>query len=158
MPAGRPRKPISIVDGHFTKEEKRKRQEAEEYYQNLERDKLVPPSELSERAREKYYEIVEQAFWLDNLSAELLANYCYSWDRWLTIADELNGQAETIEYTDADTGALLLKPNPNRRALLEYSLNMQQISAKLGLGNIDRMKLLKPEEPKKKNKFLEYIV
>lgn len=158
MAAGRPKKPISIVKGHYTKEQIRQRQESEEYFQNLERDKLVPPQELSERAREKYYEIVEQAFWLDNLSAELLANYCYSWDRWLVLAEELNGQAETIEYTDAETGTLLLKPNPNRRALLDYSLNMQQISAKLGLGNIDRLKLLKPEEEKKKNKFLEYIV
>ena len=155
--AGRPRVPIKVVKGHYTKDEIKKRQENEDYYGNLQRDKLVPPAELSTRAKEKYMEIVEQAFWLDNLSAELLAQYCYSWDRWLLLAEELNNQDETIQYTDDATGELMLKPNPNRRALMEYSVNMQQISSKLGLGNIDRLKLVKPEEDKKQNKFLKYM-
>ena len=153
--AGRNRVPISVIKSHLTKEEIKARQESEAYYNNLQRDKLVPPEQLSQRAKLKYMEIVDQAFWLDNLSADLLASYVHSWDRWLLLVSEMEEQAETIEYTDEATGEIIMKPNPNRRAMLDYSLNMQQLSSKLGLGNIDRLKLVKPvDENKPENRFV----
>lgn len=157
MSAGRPRKPIVLLEGHKTKDFKNKRAESEAMYGNVPRALLVPPEHLTERAKTRFEQIVNDAFWLDELSVDLLTNYCYVWDRWMSVSEELLNEPETFAYHDEVSGEIKLKANPNRRALIEYGLAMQQLSAKLGLGNIDRLKLIAPDEDKSKNKFAEFV-
>lgn len=156
MPAGRPKKPIGLVTGHRTLAEKQGREKAEAYYNKVPRLLLVPPDVLSDRAKQKFEQIVTDAFWLDELSLDLLTDYCVCWDRWYSVAEQLREEPETYAFKDAVTGELKMRANPNRRALLEYGLSMQQLSAKLGLGNIDRLKLTLPAE-EQKNKFAEFL-
>ena len=153
---GRPKKPISLVTGHKSNEEKRLREKTEAAYANIPRLLLEPPDVLSERAKQKFQQIVNDAFWLDELSLDLLTHYCLCWDRWLAVADQLKEEPETYAFRDAVTGELKMRANPNRKALLDYGLTMQQLSAKLGLGNVDRLKLTLPAE-EQKNKFAEFI-
>lgn len=156
MPAGRPRKPISMLQGHKTKEEKRLREDSESTYSDVGRLMLVPSDVLSDRAKQKFEQIVSDAFWLDELSVDLLNDYCFCWDRWLDVAEKLKSEPETFAFQDEVTGELKMRANPNRRALMEYGLAMQQLSAKLGLGNIDRLKLVAPAK-EEKSKFAEFI-
>lgn len=151
MTAGRNRKPISLISGHKTKAEIREREQIEDVY-TVGRSRLVPPPELTLRARDKFEQIASDAFWLDELSADLLAQYCQAYDKWLTLVEIINDEPESI--VDADGH---LKPNPNRKALLDYGIVMQQISAKLALGNIDRLKLSLPAGTEKPaNKFAKF--
>lgn len=151
MTAGRNRKPISLIAGHKTAAEIREREQIEDYY-TVGRSRLVPPPELTLRARDKFEQIASDAFWLDELSADLLAQYCQAYDKWLTLVEIINEEPESI--VDADGH---LKPNPNRKALLDYGIVMQQISSKLALGNIDRLKLSLPADTEKPaNKFAKF--
>lgn len=150
--AGRPRKPISVVAGHRTKKEIAERERNENHFGSVPRFRLVPPDELSDRAKRKFNEIAGEAFWLDELSADILAAYCLAWDRWLDVAAAMRNEPDT--YMDAD-GKMCA--NPNRRALLEYQNAIVQASSKLGLGNIDRLKLVKPAEEKPKSRFASFL-
>ena len=150
--AGRPRKPITIVTGHKTKKELGSREAAEKYYGQIPRSRLVPPDELSDRARLKFEQVASEAFWLDELSTDILGAYCMAWDRWLDVAAAMQGQPDTLMSPDGKFYA-----NPNRRALLEYQNAMVQASTKLGLANIDRLKLEKPVAEKPKSKFASFM-
>lgn len=133
-------KPIVLHTGRsYTNEEKRRRAEAENVYK-VGRLKLVPPDELSERAKLKFEQIAAEAFWLDELSTDLLAAYCNAWDRWLGTVEAMKDSGEVV--IDAK-GA---KQNPYRYALRTYVSMMQELSAKLGLGNIDRLRLVTPAQ------------
>ena len=73
-------KPIELVKAKISKEKRAYRTEAEKAYK-VSRLRLVPPDELSERAKMKFIEIANEAFWLDELSTDLLASYCVTWER-----------------------------------------------------------------------------
>ena len=148
-------KPIELVKAKISKEKRAYRTEAEKAYK-VSRLRLVPPDELSERAKMKFIEIANEAFWLDELSTDLLASYCVTWERMQMIIEELNGQGEVFITTDKD-GTKHAKANPNRTAFLQYAVLLQQLSAKLAIGNIDRLKLSLPADNKKENKFEEYM-
>lgn len=142
-------KPIALHTGNeLTIKEKQERAEREEYYR-LGRLQLVPPDELSERAKIKFNQIVAEAFWLDELSVDLLAAYCHAWDKWLECVEEMKGKKEI--YMDSDAK---IKQNPYRNALTTYTNVMAKMSERLGLGNIDRLRLTvqKPEEKKEEKK------
>ena len=155
MTAGRPKKPIYLISGHKTKREIAERKASEGAFR-VGRLHLVPPPELTLRARDKFEQIANEAFWLDELSADLLAEYCQAYDKWLTLVEIINDEPETVVEIDAK-GVERLKPNPNRKALLEYCMVMQQISSKLALGNVDRLKLsLSGDAEKPVNKFAKF--
>ena len=56
--AGRPRKPVSQLEGHLTKEQIRERQEQEDILKQLPKDKLKPPAWLSVRGKKIFRDIV----------------------------------------------------------------------------------------------------
>ena len=152
MAAGRYRSPITVLSGHYSKEFKKLRKESEKVYGEVPRLKLVAPDYLSERAKDKFDGIVNDAFWLDQLSVDILAAYCMAWDRYDQLAMQLKEEPDSLKD---DKGKWY--PNPNRKALLDYQDTMLQCSARLGLGNIDRLKLVAPTKKKEDNKFSKFM-
>lgn len=141
-------KPMVLHTGRsLTVEERRKRAEAEDVYR-VSRLQLVPPDELSPRAKNKFNQIVAEAFWLDALSTDLLAAYCHAWDRWLDCVAAMDGNADVTLDKNA-RGEIVAKENPYRRPLRTYITIMEEMSSKLALGNVDRLKLTMPAEKKK---------
>lgn len=151
-------KPVLIQTQKISKDSRKAREEAENYYQ-LPRMKLVPPPELNERAKTHFEQIANEAFWLDELSADLLAAYCVAYDRFLSVLADFNGQDDTLPVTKEGKHGRIseLRVNPNRSALLEYANTMRALSASLGIGNIDRLRLALKKEKEKVNKFEEFI-
>lgn len=152
-------KPIVLHTGRsYTVEERRQRAEEENIYR-VGRLGLVPPDELTERAKLKFEQIVNEAFWLDALSVDFLASYCQAWDRWLTIVETMKGTDDVI-LSKNSKDETVAKQNPYRYALRTYISIMQEMSAKLGLSAIDRLKLSAPvtaEQRKENNPYEEFM-
>lgn len=148
-------KPVILHTGRsYSVKEREARQHAEDAFK-VGRLKLVPPDELTERAKNKFEQIANEAFWLDELSTDLLAAYCHAWDRWLSTVEAMNGTGEIVAI-ESPKGDAMTKQNPLRYALRTYVSMMQELSAKLGLGNIDRLRLSVPaasESKKEENPF-----
>lgn len=140
-----------------TVEARRKRAESEDIYK-VGRLRLVPPDELSPRAKEKFEQIVQEAFWLDELSVDLLSAYCHAWDRWLDCVEAMNGTADVVITTNSKDERVA-KQNPYRYGLRTYVTIMEELSSKLGLGNIDRLRLSMPvtEKEKESNPFEAFM-
>lgn len=139
---GRPRKILDFNKKHFTNSEIEERKATEKFFKG-ERDQLVAPDSLSERAKAEFKRIVDEAYWIDNLDRNDLILYCFYWDKALNVV-------ESKEYDDSDK-------NPLRRAIKDYHAEMRAISLKLGLSSIDRLKLAAPKQEKPVNKFLEVL-
>lgn len=152
-------KPVVLhTSRQLSKEEKRKRREEEDIYR-VGRLELVPPDELSERAKIKFQQIADLAFWLDSLSVDALAAYCQAWDRWLTCVEKMDGTDDVVLQRNVKN-EIVAKQNPYRYALRTYLTIMQEMSAKLALYAVDRLRLNQPEEKKKeeeKNPFEEFM-
>ena len=152
-------KPIVLHTGRsYTVEERRRRAEEENIYK-VGRLGLVPPDELNERAKAKFEQIVAEAFWLDALSADFLAAYCHAWDRWLSIVESMEGTSDVI-LTENSKGEAIAKQNPYRYGLKSYLNIMSEMSTKLGLSAIDRLRLLAPvkeAEKKQENPYEEFM-
>lgn len=148
-------KPVILHTGRsYSVKEREARQQAEDAFKVV-RLRLVPPDELTERAKNKFEQIANEAFWLDELSTDLLAAYCHAWDRWLSTVEAMNGTGEIVAI-ESPKGDAMTKQNPLRYALRTYVSMMQELSAKLGLGNIDRLRLSVPaasESKKEENPF-----
>ena len=139
---GRPRKILDFNKKHFTNSEIEERKATEKFFKG-ERDQLVAPDSLSERAKAEFKRIVDEAYWIDNLDRNDLILYCFYWDKALKVVG-------SKEYDDSDK-------NPLRRAIKDYHAEMRAISLKLGLSSIDRLKLAAPKQEKPVNKFLEVL-
>lgn len=139
---------ISVINrSHWTKEEKKKREELEKHIQ-APNDRLTPPDYLTERAKQKYNQLCWEMPWLDNLDHQDLVIYCFCWDRCESLMEALQVQPDSLVV-----GKKML-PNQNRYALKNYTEELRKISSKLGIAHIDRLKLLQPkEEEKPVNKF-----
>lgn len=150
--------PIVLQTGHIQPELKMAREQVEKEY-TVPRLRLVPPDVLSERAKLKFQQIVAEAFWLDELSVDLLASYCHAWDRWLDCVAAMDTQGEVTLVYNRKNGETTVKQNPYRQALKTYVSIMEELSAKLGLGNIDRLRLAIPEAEKraKEDPFDEFM-
>lgn len=147
-------KPIVIHTGRsVSASERREREEREESYR-VSRLRLEPPDELSDRAKLKFRQIVSEAFWLDELSTDLLAAYCHAWDRWLDCVASMGNIDEVILTKNAKKEPVA-KQNPYRHALRTYVSMMEELSGKLALGNIDRLKLVTPVSEEEKKKIVE---
>ena len=148
-------KPVVLHTGRsITVAEKKEREKNEEMYR-VGRLRLEPPDELSERAKLKFRQIVAEAFWLDELSTDLLAAYCHAWDRWLDCVAAMDGNGDVLMVTNQKTGEIQAKQNPMRSPLRQYVTMMSEMSAKLGLSNIDRLKLTNPVTEEEKQKIVE---
>lgn len=155
-------KPVVIHTGRsYPIAEREARERSEEYFK-VGRLHMVPPDELSERAKIKFQQIVQEAFWLDELSIDLLAAYCNAWDRWLDCVAAMDGTSDVLMQENAK-GEMVAKQNPYRYGLRAYVTMMEELSAKLGLGNIDRLRLAAPVpekeavEMKVENPFEEFM-
>lgn len=155
-------KPIVLHTGRsYTVAQRREREKREDEYR-VGRLKLEPPDELSDRAKEKFRQIVNEAFWLDELSVDLLAAYCHAWDRWLDCVAHMDCTDEVILTRNSKDEAVA-KQNPYRYPLKSYVTMMQELSAKLGLGNIDRLRLINPvsaeevKQQKVENPFEQFM-
>ena len=152
-------KPVVLHTRHLTKEEKRKRREEEDIYK-VGRLELVPPDELSERAKIKFQQIADLAFWLDSLSVDALAAYCQAWDRWLDCVEKMDDTDDVVLQRNAKN-EVVAKQNPYRYALRTYLTIMQEMSSKLALYAVDRLRLNQQTEEKKKaeekNPFEEFM-
>lgn len=147
-------KPIILHTGHSVSAvERREREEREESYR-VSRLRLEPPDELSDRAKLKFRQIVSEAFWLDELSTDLLAAYCHAWDRWLDCVAKMDNTDEVILTRNSKDEAVA-KQNPYRYGLRTYVTMMEELSGKLALGNIDRLKLVTPVSEEEKKKIVE---
>lgn len=143
---GRARKVLDFNKRHFTKSEIEERLAAEKSFKR-ERDQLIPPDSLSERAKQEFSRVVEEAYWLDNLDRNDLILYCFYWDKALALVESYDSCPE-IPVGNSVSNSL-------RKALREYHSEMRAISLKLGIASIDRLKLAAPKVEKPKNKFLE---
>lgn len=79
MGAGRPPKPIKLVDGAFSKEVLQQREEAEEKLKSNNDKILDPPSYLSKEEKKHYNRIMEEIKDLDiicNTDVDVLAMIC----------------------------------------------------------------------------------
>lgn len=152
-------KPLVLHTGHsLSKAEIKRREEAENIYKTN-RLKLVPPDELSERAKTIFENIVNECFWLDNLDVFFVAGFSQAYDRWLTIVDKMNGTDDVI-LSKNSKDEVVAKQNPYRNALRAYGNIMQEFSTKIGLSCIDRLKLTAPitaEKQKQENPFEEFM-
>lgn len=147
-------KPIVLHTGHSVPAmEKREREKREEEYR-VGRLRLEPPDELSERAKLKFRQIANEAFWLDELSTDLLAAYCHAWDRWLDCVAHMDKTDEVILTRNSKDEAVA-KQNPYRYPLKTYVTMMSEMSGKLALGNIDRLKLISPVTEEEKKQVVE---
>ena len=151
-------KPIVLQTGRsYTKAQRAERERLENDYR-VSRAGLVPPEELSPRAKRKFEEIASAAFWLDELSTDLLAAYCVAWDKYLLVVEAMEGTDEVLMYVN-NKNETITRQNPLRRPLIQYVEQMSLLSSKLGLSNIDRLRLTIPEVTKKasENPFSEFM-
>lgn len=136
-------KPVALHAGRsITRHDMKKREEQENVYR-VSRLRLEPPEELSERAKLKYIQIVNEAFWLDALSGDFLAAYCHAWDKWLECVAMTKDTPE-VAFTKKRDGSIDAKQNPYTRAMRSHLLTMEEMSKLLGLSAIDRLRLLTP--------------
>ena len=155
-------KPIVLHTGNnLSSKEKRKREKQENHF-FLGRKKFIVPEALSDRAKRKFRQISKDAFWLDALSTDILAVYCDAWDKWLSCVEAMQGTPE-VEVVDTPRSGRVAKQNPHRQALRTYIAIMEECSSKLGLTNIDRLKLQTPvdedgvKQSENKNPFEEFM-
>lgn len=150
-------KPIVLHTGRSYTVEERKRRKQEEDVYKVGRLELVPPDELTERAKCKFEQIAALAFWLDSLDCDFLAAYCQAWDRWLDVVETMNSQGEIV-LNENRKGETTAKQNPYRYALRAYLNIMEEMSGKLALSAVDRLKLTSPETKKEEeNPFEEFM-
>ena len=152
---GRPRKILDFNKKHFTNSEIEERKATEKFFKG-ERDQLVAPDSLSERAKAEFKRIVDEAYWIDNLDRNDLILYCFYWDKALAIVESYDNCPEVMEIQSGDSSSKLIS-NPLRKAIKDYHAEMRAISLKLGLSSIDRLKLAAPKQEKPVNKFLEVL-
>lgn len=140
--AGRPRKPLEMQTRKGTKAEKEERKFQEEH-SKVERTFKVPEW-LNDRARKKYFEIIELINTigvLDDLDVPLLAIYCDSYARIEELAELIDKEGYTV-IKESKAGIQSIA-NPNLKTLKDMQKTVLDCAVKLGLNSIDRTKLIK---------------
>lgn len=157
----RPRKIVANNRKHFTKEERAERLASEAAYKvprtALENFDAADLAVLTEEARSEYKRLVELAHWLDDLDRNDLIAYCINFDRAARIAKNPDSQREVLAVTRADGSRKIIR-NPLLQAWADCTAQMRAISLKLGLSQVDRLKLAAPhEEEEPENKFIRFL-
>lgn len=157
MPA--PRKVVKMSRKHYTKSERLDRELAERQHK-LPRDGLAPPEWLCEAAREEFIRVVDEATridMLDNLDLSVLALYADAWANYIALHEQLQKEGNVIDVCGSQ-GNHVPKVNPALTAQEMYVKRILSASAKLGLATTDRLKLIVPQQPEKKeNKYLKLL-
>ena len=154
-----PRKSTKLTRKHMGKDERLDRELAENQHK-LPRDGLGPPEWLDLEARKEFTRVVEEATQidlLDNLDLSVLAVYADAWSNYIALHDLIQKQGNVIEVVGSQ-GNRAPKVNPALTAQEMYVKRIMSASAKLGLATTDRLKLIVPQQPEKKeNKFLKLL-
>lgn len=157
----RPRKILETNKKHFTKAEKQARAASEQAFrvpreQLLDFDGLAELG-LSETAIAEFKRIVNLADWLDDLDRNDLLAYVVNYDRALAIVKSPDAKREIMAQMRGDGSKKIIR-NPLWEVWKDCTAQMRSISLKLGLSQIDRLKLTAPttdETPV--NKFLQFL-
>lgn len=146
----RPRVIQAVASGHTSKEFKQARAEGEQRHR-VNRERLfTPPDYLTEVSKEIYRDLVETAdkveLWddLDITQLGMLAQYVATF-QYASVALTQQGFVAGIKVNP-----LLYVQSDARKAINE-------LSAKLGLSSVDRLKLIAPIPEERQNKFLELL-
>lgn len=146
--AGRPRQPLSVIQGkgksnHITKAEAKKRKEQEEKAKGF-TDKIEAPEYLLKEQKEEFYEIADELMRLDifsNLDVDYLARYIDSKTEYEKITKIMrnikrpNNSPEQLKmYTD-------LRINRNT-----FFNECKAAASELGLSITSRLKLVIPDK------------
>ena len=158
----RPRKALATNKKHFTAAEKEARAASEAAFK-VDRADLCDFDSLknlglSEAAQKEYQRIVKAAWWIiDSLDRNDLINFCICWQRALSIASSPDAQKEIILQTRGDGSRKVVK-NPMWEIWDDCCRQMRSISGKLGLSQVDRLKLVAPTDAETAtNKFLRFL-
>ena len=154
-----PRKSTKLTRKHMGKDERLDRELAESQHK-LPRDGLDTPDWLDLEARKEFTRVVTEAAridLLDNLDLSVLAVYADAWSNYIALHDQIQKQGNVIEVIGSQ-GNRTPKVNPALTAQEMYVKRIMSASAKLGLATTDRLKLIVPQQPEKKeNKFLKLL-
>ena len=159
---GRPRKALETNKKHFTKAERESRAASEQAFR-VPRDQLLDfdglgEVGLSEEGITEYRRLATLAVWLDDLDRNDLINYCICWERARALAISPDARREVLQVTGSMGNRKIIR-NPYVSAWADYTAQMRAISLKLGLAQVDRLKLVAPMvEEQKTNKFVQLIL
>lgn len=155
----RPRVIQSVASGHTSKQFKQAREDGEKK-NKVDRSKLfTPPRYLSDVAQEIYRDIVDTAdkveLWddLDITQLGMLAQYVATF-QYASIA--LAQQGFVMDAMTA-TGIPAKKVNPLVYIQSDARKAINELSSKLGLSSVDRLKLIAPVPEERQNKFIELL-
>jgi len=151
---GRPKKMLSMQEGHLTKEQQTEKQIQEQIIQLGSEQLRYPPEWLRDDiAKKEWLRLVDQFNSLkiiSNLDLNNLGAYCNAYSGYLEATKELKGKPLTIEYTNK-AGATNIIENPLIKIQIKYSDEMKKYASLLGLTIDSRLKIasLKLTETKK---------
>lgn len=154
--AGRPRQPLSVIQGkgrsnHITKEEAKKRQKQEEWAKGY-TDKIIAPDYLMKKQKEEFYEIASELIRLgifSNLDVDWLARYIDSRTEYIKATKAM--RAIRNPRKDANTMKLYTDLRLNRNTFFN---ECKAAASELGLSITSRLKLVIPEaEEEEKSEF-----
>lgn len=155
----RPRVIQTVASGHTSKAFKQAREQGEQKHK-VERDRIAtPPEWLSEVAKDIYRELVETAdvvdLWddLDITQLSMLAHYVATF-QYASIA--ISQQGFTIEQFNTSKMPIT-KVNPMVYIQSDARKAINELSSKLGLSSVDRLRLIAPVPEEKQNKFIELL-
>lgn len=155
---GRNRKLSVNSTGKISKEEKKKRQEAEAQIKVKSDQLLTPPEFLNERASQEFLRVAKESQELgilDNLDFTFIVIYAEAWDNYCTCSENIakHGMIQTKELT---TGSYEV-PSVYVKLQAHFIKQIMHCSSKLGLAVTDRLRLVIPKEEEKTNKFLDLL-
>lgn len=150
----RPPKPLAISKRHNTKEEIKRREEAEAAIK-LDANNLQPPAWLTGPAVFIFKRIVEEGAKInlfDNLDIDALAKYADLTDKMITLKTTVDREGFTLFDDKGREYA-----NPAYTAYIAIQTPLMKLSSSLGLTSIERLKLTTAKEEKPKNKFADIL-
>lgn len=151
--AGRPRKPVSQLEGHLTKEQIRQREEQEEMLKQLPKDKIKPPAWLSVRGKKIFRDIVnnlEEVDILANVDIYNLGILAEGLDNFIEVTIQLDarrfdkgtgGKKFTTTHINK-FGAENEVEDPLINIQIKYSKMVKEYSMLVGLNPAARLKLI----------------
>lgn len=157
--AGRKAKPISVhlAEGNkanLTKEEIRKRQEAEEALRPA-TDKIERPAWLDPLARKTWDALVQELMVLDlitNVDVYSLAIACDAYSNYVKAAKDIRKEGQKINYTNA-AGATNKVANPSIATGQKYFQTFKSLCAEFGLTPAARARLALPRGEEEEDEF-----
>lgn len=151
--AGRPRKPVSQLEGHLTKEQIRERQEQEDILKQLPKDKLKPPAWLSVRGKKIFRDIVtslEAVDILANVDVYNIGILSEGLDNFIEVTIQLDarrfekgaGGKRFTTFHINKFGAENEVEDPLINIQIKYSKMVKEYSMLVGLNPAARLKLI----------------